>query len=159
MSSTELDQVIISPSTDNFTTVSIGKKVLMAVTGIALFGFVIVHLIGNLQIFMGQEQLNKYAETLQSMVALKWGFRGIILIFFIVHIWKGVVLWLENKFARPVNYHKNDTIQASLASRTMIYTGLMIFLFVVYHLLHFTALIIKPEYAELPLDPNGRFDV
>lgn len=145
-------------SPPNFTNASVGKKVLMAITGIIVIGFVIIHLIGNLQIFIGQEQLNKYAETLQNMGALKWGFRIFILLFFVIHIWKGIALWLENKKARPVSYAKDNTLEASLASRTMIWTGVMILAFVVYHLLHFTMIVTNPEYAKLPL-VDGRFDV
>lgn len=146
-------------SSVNFTTASIGKKILMAVTGVILLGFILVHLIGNLQIFIGQEQLNKYAETLQSMGALKWGFRIFLFLFVAVHIWKGVVLWLENRGARPISYKREETIQASISSRTMIYTGALIILFVGYHLLHFTLIATNPEYAQLPPDPAGRFDV
>lgn len=141
-----------------FTTASVGKKVLMAVSGAMFVLFVIVHLIGNLQIFIGQEQLNKYAETLQNLGALKWGFRLFLFIFFFIHIWKGLVLWLENKKARPVGYQKDDTLEASIASRTMIYTGGLIFFFVLYHLLHFTMIVTNPEYHNLPL-VDGRFDV
>lgn len=145
-------------SIPGFTTATVGKKVLMAVSGIIFIAFVIVHLIGNLQLFIGQEQLNKYAETLQNLGALKWGFRIFLLIFFGLHIWKGIVLWLENKKARPVSYIKEESIQATVSSRTMIYTGAMIFFFVIYHLLHFTIHSTNPEYLQLPL-VDGRFDV
>lgn len=147
-----------SQSSVGFTTVSIGKKVLMAITGIILIGFLIVHLIGNLQLFIGQEALNKYAETLQSLGLLKWGFRLFLLALAAIHIWKGVVLWLENRRARPIGYRREDTIQASLSSRTMIYTGVLILSFVVYHLLHFTMIVTNPEYALLK-DSVGRTDV
>lgn len=147
-----------SQSSLGFTTASVGKKVLMALTGIILIGFLIVHLIGNLQLFIGQEALNKYAETLQSLGALKWGFRLFLLILAVIHVWKGVVLWLENRRARPVGYRREDTLQASLSSRTMIYTGLLIFAFVTYHLMHFTMIVTNPEYAQLK-DSLGRVDV
>ncbi|UCG60617.1 MAG: succinate dehydrogenase cytochrome b subunit [Candidatus Zixiibacteriota bacterium] len=147
-----------SQASVSFTTASVGKKVLMAITGICLIGFLIVHLIGNLQLFIGQEQLNKYAETLQSLGGLKWGFRLFMLVLAVIHVWKGVVLWLENRRARPIGYHREDTVQASLSSRTMIYTGLLIFAFVVYHLLHFTLIVTNPEYAQLK-DSVGRVDV
>jgi succinate dehydrogenase / fumarate reductase cytochrome b subunit len=130
----------------------------MAVTGVVLIGFLIVHMIGNLQLFIGQEALNKYAETLQSLGALKWGFRLFLVILAAVHIWKGVVLWLENRRARPVGYRREDTVQASLSSRTMIYTGLLIGAFVLYHLLHFTLVVTNPEYTQLK-DSLGRMDV
>ncbi len=145
-------------SPPGFTQATVGKKVLMAITGLSIIGFLVIHLIGNLQIFAGQEQLNKYAETLQSMGALKWGFRSVIALFFVVHIWKGVVLWLENKKARPVSYTKENTLEATFSSKTMIYTGIMILLFVAYHISHFTLLDCHPEYENLPL-VDGRFDV
>ena len=147
-----------SQSSVKFISASVGQKVLMAITGIALIGFLIVHLIGNLQLFVGQEQLNKYAETLQSLGSLKWGFRLFLLALALIHLWKGIVLWLENKRARPIGYRREDTVQASLSSRTMIYTGLLILFFVAYHLLHFTLIVTNPEYAQLT-DSVGRMDV
>lgn len=145
-------------SPPGFTTATVGKKILMAITGFVIIGFVILHLLGNLQIFIGQEQLNKYAETLQHMGALKWGFRLVMLVLFIIHVWKGIVLWLENKKARPVSYKRENTLEASLSSRTMIYTGALIFFLVAYHLAHFTVFFLHPEYNNLPLI-DGRFDV
>ena len=145
-------------SPPGFTQATVGKKVLMAITGISIVGFVVIHLIGNLQIFAGQEKLNTYAEMLQNMGAFKWGFRSVIALFFAVHIWKGTVLWLENKKARPVSYAKENTLEATFASRTMIYSGITILLFVAYHISHFTLLDCHPEYQNLPL-VDGRFDV
>lgn len=145
-------------SPPGFTTATVGKKILMAISGIIVISFITIHLIGNLQLFIGQEQLNKYAEALQNMGSLKWAFRLFMLAFFGLHIWKGIVLWLENRKARPVGYTREESIQASVASRTMIYTGVMIFLFVLYHLLHFTAHTTNPEYLHIPL-ADGRFDV
>ena len=145
-------------SPPGFTQATVGKKVLMAITGISIVGFVVIHLIGNLQIFAGQEKLNAYAEMLQNMGALKWGFRSVIALFFSVHIWKGIILWLENKKARPVSYAKENTLEASIASKTMIYSGVTILLFVAYHISHFTLLDCHPEYQNLPL-VDGRFDV
>ena len=147
-----------SQSSVSFISASIGRKVLMAITGISLIGFLIVHMIGNLQLFVGQEQLNTYAETLQSMGSLKWGFRLFMLALAAIHIWESIVLWFRNRQARPVGYKREDTVQASLSSRTMIYTGLLIFFFVVYHLLHFTLITTNPEYAQLK-DSLGRMDV
>ena len=147
-----------SQSSVSFISASIGRKVLMAITGISLIGFLIVHLIGNLQLFVGQEQLNKYAETLQSLGSLKWGFRLLMLALAAIHIWESVVLWFQNWRARPVGYKREDTVQASLSSRTMIYTGLLISFFVGYHLLHFTMIVTNPEYAQLT-DSLGRMDV
>ncbi|KAA3632920.1 MAG: succinate:quinone oxidoreductase [Calditrichaeota bacterium] len=142
----------------SFSNATVGKKILMAITGFLIIGFVIVHLVGNLQIFIGQHQLNVYAETLQNMGALKWAFRIALLVFFLVHIWKGIVLWLENRSARPVSYTKETNQESTLASRTMIYTGALIVFFVAYHISHFTLLDCHPEYQSLPL-VDGRFDV
>lgn len=145
-------------SPPGFTQATVGKKILMAITGVSVIGFIVIHLIGNLQIFIGQEQLNKYAEMLQNMGALKWGFRSFIALLFLVHIWKGLVLWLENRKARPVSYTKENTLEATIASRTMIYSGVTILLFVAYHISHFTLLDCHPEYQTIPL-VDGRFDV
>ncbi|MEW6413443.1 MAG: succinate dehydrogenase cytochrome b subunit [Candidatus Zixiibacteriota bacterium] len=150
--------MVTTQSSVSFISASVGKKVLMAVTGICLIGFLIVHLIGNLQLFIGQEQLNKYAETLQSLGAIKWGFRLVLAVLAVLHIWYGAYLWLQNRSARPVAYRREDTVQASLSSRTMIYTGLLLLFFIVYHLLHFTLIATNPEYSHLE-DPLGRHDV
>jgi len=153
------DSSQLAATTAGFSSVSIGKKVLMAITGATWVGFVIGHLLGNLQVFLGQEQLNHYAETLQNLGAVKWVFRAFIAGFLLVHIWKGIALWWENRVARPIGYTRSDTIQATIASRTMIYTGALILLFVIYHLLHFTILAVDPAYQNLPPDSAGRFDV
>ena len=141
---------ILASAPPGFTVATVGKKILMAVTGLAFVGFVMVHLIGNLQIFIGPEPLNKYAETLQGLGAIKWAFRGFLLIFFLTHIWKGFVLWWENKSARPDSYAKLTSQKSTIASRTMIYSGGFIILFVAYHLWHFTI---------SPVHPIGHMDV
>ena len=140
------------------TKASIGKKVLMAVSGVIAFGFVTGHMLGNLQVFMGQDQINTYAAKLQSLGAILWVIRIFLLTAFVVHIWMGIKLKLENWSARPVSYQHTTRIQTSLASRTMIWTGLIILAFVIYHLLHYTALVIKPEFKDLH-DAMGRHDV
>lgn len=137
---------------------SIGMKLLMAVTGSAFILFVTGHLIGNLQIFIGQEAVNHYAEFLKGLGSLLWIERALMGLFFIVHIWVGLKLWLQNRSARPTSYAHEDTVQASISSRTMIYSGLAILLYVGYHLLHFTLIVTNPEYAGLR-DSLGRFDV
>jgi len=137
---------------------SIGKKILMAVTGFTFVGFVMGHMIGNLQLFLGQDQLNKYAEALHHLGGLLWIVRLLLATFFVTHIWTGVRLYLQNYSARPVSYKREDTVQASLSSRTMIWSGIGVLLYVVYHLLHFTLIVTNPEYAGLK-DSLGRFDV
>jgi len=137
---------------------SIGRKVLMAVTGLIQLGFVSGHMIGNLQIFIGQNQLNAYAQALKDLPALTWSVRTIVLASFIIHIWNAVRLYFENRASRPIRYVINSTVQASLASRTMFWTGLGILLYVVYHLLQFTFIVTNPQYAHLT-DAMGRHDV
>ncbi|MEW6050553.1 MAG: succinate dehydrogenase cytochrome b subunit [Candidatus Zixiibacteriota bacterium] len=139
-------------------TSSVGKKILMAVTGFVSFGYVVGHMAGNLQIFVGQDRLNAYAEALHSLGAMLWLIRLFLLACIVIHIWMGIQLKLENWSARPVGYRKRDTVQASLASRTMIWTGLLIGTFVVYHLLHFTVRTTDPRFADL-VDSLGRYDV
>jgi len=114
-------------------------------------------MLGNLQIFLGRDQINLYAEFLHSLGALLWVIRIVLLTFFAVHIWLGIQLKLENWRSRPVGYRVKDTVEATLASRTMIYTGLLILCFFVYHILHFTSRVTNPQFKEL-VDPAGRFD-
>ncbi|MDD5425625.1 MAG: succinate dehydrogenase cytochrome b subunit [candidate division Zixibacteria bacterium] len=137
---------------------SVGKKVLMAVTGLVAFAYVLGHMLGNLQIFAGRERLNDYAEFLHSLGWLLWVIRVFLFAFFVIHVWKGIQLKLENWASRPQRYVKNNTVQASLSSRTMIWTGLAVLSFVVYHILHFTVRITNPQYQKM-VDDLGRPDV
>ncbi len=130
----------------------------MAVTGLILFGFVIVHMLGNLQIFLGQEALNAYAEHLEDFGALLWIARGILLTALVAHMISALSLAIENKNARPIPYAVQDTVQASFASRTMVMTGLIIFAFVIFHLAHLTFGKIHPEVYSL-MDAKGRHDL
>ncbi len=130
----------------------------MAVTGLALFLFVIVHMLGNLQIFLGREVLNGYAEHLKELPALLWPARIFLLCALVLHIFTSLSLAIENKKARPVAYAQKNTVQASYASRTMVVSGSLIFLFIVYHLLHFTFGLTHPQYYHLT-DSQGRHDV
>jgi len=142
----------------HLTQTSIGKKILAAVTGLIAFGYVVGHMLGNLQIFIGQDQLNTYAEALHSVGPLLWVVRIFLLAAFVIHIWLGIQLKLENWAARPIAYKNETTQQASLASRTMIWTGLIVLAFVIYHLLHFTVHSTDPRFADLT-DSLGRMDV
>ena len=128
---------------------SLGKKYLMAITGLILFGFVIGHMLGNLQIFLGRDPINSYAHFLKSKPGLLWLARLGLLLAVTLHIWAAVKLALENKAARPVAYAEARLVAATYASRTMIWSGVIIFAFVVYHLMQFTAGITNPEYLEL----------
>lgn len=118
---------------------TVGKKYLMAASGAGLFLFVTGHMIGNLQLFLGPEVLNRYAHFLQSLGEILWIIRAGLLVLLLLHIWSAVSLSIENKAARPVDYaHGQPPFAASLASRTMLVGGVLVALFVVYHLLHFT---------------------
>jgi succinate dehydrogenase / fumarate reductase cytochrome b subunit len=117
---------------------SVGSKYVMAVTGLGLIGFVIVHMLGNLLLFAGPDALNSYAKALKDKGALLWVARLGLLAIFLVHVVLGIRLTLQNMRARGSRYVYEDTVQASWASRHMLLTGLVILAFVVYHLAHFT---------------------
>lgn len=122
----------------NFYKSSIGKKWVVALTGLVLIGYVIGHLIGNLQIYMAPEQINWYAERLHSMGPLLYLVRAFLLVCFVVHIVTTIKLAVENRMARSQKYAVNTTVQATAASKTMVLSGLILLCFVVFHLLHFT---------------------
>jgi succinate dehydrogenase / fumarate reductase cytochrome b subunit len=118
---------------------SLGKKYLMAISGIALVMFVIGHMVGNLQIFLGPEAINRYAHFLQSNVELLWPVRVIMLSLLCLHIVSALRLWLDNKSARPVEYANGEAPYAApLTSRMMLVGGVVVACFVVYHILHYT---------------------
>jgi succinate dehydrogenase / fumarate reductase cytochrome b subunit len=111
----------------------------MAVSGLILVGFVTGHLVGNLQIFGSPDMINGYAHFLQSLGPALWLVRLVMLGAVAVHIWAAVVLTLENRKANgPTGYGVNKVIQATLASRTMRMTGIVVFAFIVYHIAQFT---------------------
>ena len=137
---------------------SVGKKVLMAASGAALAGFVVAHLAGNLQIFLGQEAVNRYAHFLKSTPGLLWSARLFLLAMGALHVVTSAQLNREARAARPEPYAGKAYIKASPASRTMFASGLIILGFIVYHLLHFTFLKLHPQYGQLT-DALGRHDV
>src|SRR5262252_6212891 len=128
---------------------TIGKKAIMAVTGLILFGFLIVHMLGNLQVFLGRDVMNHYAETLHGNPALLWTARTVLLISVLLHIWSSIQLTMIKKEARPVAYVKRANVVSSWASRSMMLSGPIIALFVVFHLLHLTTGTIHPNFVEL----------
>ncbi|BET65655.1 hypothetical protein ASA1KI_05730 [Opitutales bacterium ASA1] len=117
---------------------SIGRKILMAVTGLILIGFVTGHLVGNLHVFGEPDEINGYAHFLQGLGPILWFVRLGLLATVVLHVWAAVALTLENRKARPREYGFKHTIQASLASRTMRWTGFIVLAFILYHLAHFT---------------------
>ncbi len=122
----------------SFYKTSIGKKVVMAVTGIALLGFVMGHLLGNLQVYLGPEKLNAYAQLLHDNAGLLWVARIGLLVALILHVHAAVRLTQQRRRCRPVSYQKPGHVQADYASRTMMWSGPLILAFVLYHLAHLT---------------------
>jgi succinate dehydrogenase / fumarate reductase, cytochrome b subunit len=128
---------------------SIGKKVIMALTGTVMFGFLIAHMLGNLQVFLGREVMNHYAETLHGNLPLLWGLRILVLVSVLLHSWAAVQLTAVKAAARPVPYVKPANVQATTGSRTMMLSGPVIALFLIGHLLHLTTGTIHPQFVEL----------
>jgi len=135
---------------------SVGRKILMAVTGLILILFLIVHLLGNSSIFIGPDGINAYAEHLHALGPLVWIFRLVMLSVFGLHILLGITLTLENRAATPQTYAVKKRLRTSFGAETMIYTGLLLLAFVVYHLLHFTIHAVGPGITE---DAMQRMDV
>ena len=137
---------------------TLGGKVVMAITGLLLVGFLLAHMAGNLLVFGGPAAVNAYAAYLKGSPVLLWGARLGLLTVFVLHVGIGLRLARQNRVARPDRYVKTATVEASLASRSMVLTGAMVAAFVVFHLLHFTVGAIQPEHAVLS-DRQGRHDV
>lgn len=127
---------------------SIGKKFLMALTGLVLFGFVTGHLIGNLQIFLPPEKINAYGHMLESLGAALWLIRLLLLACLVVHVWLAIQLTFENRTARPDAYGVDYTNRATLASRLMARSGIVVLSFLLFHLAHFTVRLGHPEWSE-----------
>jgi succinate dehydrogenase / fumarate reductase cytochrome b subunit len=119
---------------------SLGLKIVMALTGVVLFGFVVAHMIGNLQVYMGPEALNAYAVLLRALGhgAALWVARAVLLVSVVLHIWSAWRLTQMNNAARAVGYREKVYREATYASRTMRWSGVLLLLFIVYHLMHFT---------------------
>ncbi len=130
----------------------------MAVTGLILLGFVVMHLLGNLQIFLGPEKFNEYAAFLQSISELLWIARTVLLVSLVLHVITAFLLKKTNRDARKVGYLKNERIQVDPATLYMLETGVVILFFVILHLAHFTFGVLQPESSHL-VDSEGRHDV
>jgi succinate dehydrogenase / fumarate reductase, cytochrome b subunit len=115
-----------------------GKKAVMAVSGAVLAGFVLGHLLGNLQIFLGPDQFNGYARSLRHLPALIWTVRLTLIVMASLHVWSSLQLAVLKSDARPVGYVKYRSPGSSYASRTMYMSGPILFAFVIYHLMQFT---------------------
>ncbi|MDR1011324.1 MAG: succinate dehydrogenase cytochrome b subunit [Opitutaceae bacterium] len=125
---------------------SIGRKFLMALTGLVLTGFITGHMVGNLQIFLPPDHINGYAHFLQGLGGALWAIRAFLLLCVLIHAWAAITLWLESRAARgPEKYDKPKWLAASTPSRYMRLTGLVMLAFIIYHILHFTVGIAQPE--------------
>lgn len=133
---------------------TVGKKVVMAGTGIILVGFVIGHLLGNLLVFRGPEAMNEYAALLKSSTALLWGVRLVLLAAVLLHIIAAVQLIRLDRDARPVGYARQHHQAATVASRSMRWGGLSLALFIVYHILHFTTGTLHPTFSHTDVYGN-----
>jgi len=124
---------------------SIAKKAIMAVTGLLLFGWIVGHMTGNLKVFQGAEKFNAYAEFLREMGAplfpesgVLWLVRGILTLALVLHVWSATSLTLINRRARDKNYETRKSVQLDYAARTMRWSGYLIALYIVFHLMHLT---------------------
>jgi succinate dehydrogenase / fumarate reductase cytochrome b subunit len=117
---------------------TIGKKAIMAVTGLILVGFVVGHMAGNLQQFLGPAKMNAYAAFLKSTGELLWLVRIGLIVATILHVVMAFQLTRIKRAARPVGYERREPQVSTLASRTMRWGGLLLLIFIVFHILHFT---------------------
>jgi succinate dehydrogenase / fumarate reductase, cytochrome b subunit len=117
---------------------TIGMKILMAITGVVMFGYLIGHVTGNMLIFAGPQAINSYSKFLHDSKGLLWGTRIVLLVSVVVHIWATIrFLGLRNE-ARPVAYAMKKPHGTTFAARTMFWSGPVIALFIIYHILHLT---------------------
>jgi succinate dehydrogenase cytochrome b subunit len=138
---------------------SVGKKMIVAITGIILILFVIGHLLGNLQIFIGPDWINGYSEHLRDLGPLLWLVRLFLLAAVILHIWVTVQLAIENRRARPEHYRDRHYVKADFASRHMVMSGIIVLAFIIYHIAHFTVRVTDRRFGLLKHDPLGHYDV
>jgi succinate dehydrogenase / fumarate reductase cytochrome b subunit len=125
---------------------SIGKKAVMAASGVVLFGFLLGHMAGNLLLYQGPEALNAYAAKLHSLPALLWSARLGLIVATGLHVWAATALTVTNLIARPAGYRERESLASTYASRTMIWSGPILGLFVGYHLCHFTLGTAHPDF-------------
>jgi succinate dehydrogenase / fumarate reductase cytochrome b subunit len=137
---------------------TIGQKALLAVSGVVLFGFVIVHMLGNLQVFLGPDAFNGYAEAAKSNALILWGARSVLLVALVTHIALVVQLYTRSIKARPIGYQKKKNIATSYAGATMKYSGPALLLYILFHLAHFTYPGLSlGDYQHSALDVYGNF--
>lgn len=135
---------------------SIGRKAVMAVTGLLMVLFIIGHMLGNLTIFAGQDGINSYAQHLHELAPIVWGTRLVMGVAVLLHVVLAIQITMENSAAKPEKYAVTNLLRATFASKTMIWTGVIIAAFVGYHLLQFTFRVTPDVVVGMDGD---RFDV
>ncbi|MDB4875402.1 MAG: succinate dehydrogenase (or fumarate reductase) cytochrome b subunit, b558 family [Gemmatimonadetes bacterium] len=139
---------------------TIGKKILMAVSGLIGIGFVILHMAGNLQVFIGQNKINSYGAMLHGPLAeVTWLLRLVLIVAVIVHVLMAYQLTQRSAAARPIDYQHRSPQVSTLASRTMKWGGILLLVFIVVHILHFTTEAIDPAGWRGMTDSQGHRDV
>jgi succinate dehydrogenase / fumarate reductase cytochrome b subunit len=134
---------------------SIGKKTIVALTGIALVLFVVGHLLGNLTIFFGADVLNAYGAKLQSLGPMLWIIRAGLVAILVLHIYFTMLLWKENNAARPRKYIASNSLGSTVFARTMRLSGLIVLAFVIFHLAHFTVRVVDPAFKTMVTTLDG----
>lgn len=129
---------------------TLGKKVVMAVSGAVWIGYVIAHMLGNLQIFAGRETINGYSQFLHDSPALLWGARAVLLVALVAHVAAYLSLTRTNAAARPQGYARRRDTKTTFAAKAMVWTGPLLLFFIIYHVLHLT-LLVTPN---VPLEPH-----
>jgi succinate dehydrogenase / fumarate reductase, cytochrome b subunit len=132
---------------------------IVAITGVILMLFVIGHLLGNLQIFLGPQWVNGYAQHLRDLGPLLWLVRIVLLIAVALHIYFTILLAIENRRARPRRYIEKENVKATFASRHMVVSGVVVLAFIIFHLLHFTGRQFNARFPLLKNDPLNHYDV
>jgi succinate dehydrogenase / fumarate reductase, cytochrome b subunit len=139
---------------------TVGKKIIMAVSGLIWIGFVILHMAGNLQAFLGAEKLNNYAAILHGpLEEVVWLQRVVLFAALVLHVLMAWQLTARARKARPVAYHQREPQVSTVSSRTMRWGGVFILVFLVFHILHFTTRDIDPAGFGGRMDAAGRFDL
>ena len=133
---------------------TIGKKAVMAVTGVILVGWIVGHVLGNVLIFRGPESVNQYAALLKSNMALLWAMRVFMLVTVVLHVVAAVQLVNQQRASRPQAYTRHRYQQATIASRTIRWGGLVLALFLVYHILHMTTGALHPSFDHADVYSN-----
>jgi len=136
--------------TNTFVSSTIGRKLIMAATGVVLFGFVIAHMLGNLQMYLGAEVFNGYAASLREILhgGGLWIARAVLLAAVGLHIWAAASLTMLDRAARPVGYRQWAAQKSTYASRSMRWSGVFLLVFIIFHLLDLTIGTVHPSFTE-----------